>query len=509
MNPLKLGCHSQTARFLSIGISLVSCLLLLAPTIAAKTESVDKLIKQLRNKHADVRASAAELLGKSHDPRAVDPLIEALKDPDADVRTNAVNALGNFGDPHSIEALALSLNSNISHLKDDAARALIKLGTPAVGALISVLNAPDSGGRIYAAWALGIIKDPAAVEPLIAALKDTNVDLKLNAAAALGSVNDQRAVEPLINALKDTNADVRMNSAAALGRLKDARAVEPLIGLFKDANFGVVQKAARALVDIGPPAVDLLLVALNDANASVRVYAVDTLSVIGDPRSVEPIISLLKDPDANVRVHAALALGQIADPRTVEPLKSALKDADQNVRMMAGASLAKRGITAETNRDGRFIAFNNGTVLDTKTNLMWAARDNGEDIDYEHAVPFCANFRAGGYSDWRMPYPDELAGLYDASKSQKAPRGDNQVDIHVATGLIQLTHVDIFAAIRPEPGLIGVIGIPVFAFQTGKSDSVFMCGLSCGRALPVRSTDPKQMKNIPAGSQPLIFEPKL
>ncbi len=35
----------------------------------------------------------------------------------------------------------------------------------------------------------------------------------------------------------------------------------------------------------------------------------------------------------------------------------------------------------EIKRDGRFIAYDNGTVLDTSTNLMWAAKDNGEDIN--------------------------------------------------------------------------------------------------------------------------------
>jgi len=35
----------------------------------------------------------------------------------------------------------------------------------------------------------------------------------------------------------------------------------------------------------------------------------------------------------------------------------------------------------ETGRDGRFIAYSNGTVLDTRTNLMWAAKDNGSNIN--------------------------------------------------------------------------------------------------------------------------------
>jgi uncharacterized caspase-like protein len=66
-----------------------------------------------------------------------------------------------------------------------------------------------------------------------------------------------------------------------------------------------------------------------------------------------------------------------------------------------------------TSRDGRFIAYNNGTVLDTKTNLMWASKDNGSSINWANAKSYCENYGGGGYSDWRMPTQDELAGLYD------------------------------------------------------------------------------------------------
>jgi uncharacterized caspase-like protein len=66
-----------------------------------------------------------------------------------------------------------------------------------------------------------------------------------------------------------------------------------------------------------------------------------------------------------------------------------------------------------TSRDGRFIAYNNGTVLDTKTNLMWASKDNGSSINWANAKSYCENYRGGGYKDWRMPTQDELAGLYD------------------------------------------------------------------------------------------------
>jgi len=82
-------------------------------------------------------------------------------------------------------------------------------------------------------------------------------------------------------------------------------------------------------------------------------------------------------------------------------------------------------------RDGSFIAYDDGTVLDTRTNLMWAAKDNGSNINWNDAKRFCEKYRGGGYADWRMPTLDELANLYD--KSKKNRHG------HHVTDLIEIT----------------------------------------------------------------------
>jgi len=87
-------------------------------------------------------------------------------------------------------------------------------------------------------------------------------------------------------------------------------------------------------------------------------------------------------------------------------------------------------------KDGRFIAYDNGTVLDTKTNLMWAASDNGSIINWPDAEFYCENYRGGGYKDWRMPTLDELAELYDETKTYKSDCGDGR-DLHL-TALIHL-----------------------------------------------------------------------
>ena len=78
-------------------------------------------------------------------------------------------------------------------------------------------------------------------------------------------------------------------------------------------------------------------------------------------------------------------------------------------------------------KDGPFIAYDDGTVLDTRTNLMWAAKDNGRDINWANAKSYCKNYRGGGYTDWRMPTQDELAALYD--KNKKSRHGYNVTDL--------------------------------------------------------------------------------
>ncbi len=92
--------------------------------------------------------------------------------------------------------------------------------------------------------------------------------------------------------------------------------------------------------------------------------------------------------------------------------------------------------------DGRFIAYDDKTVMDTNTGLMWAARDNGGNINWKNAKNYCDNYRGGGYTDWRMPTREELEGLYDADKTYKSDCG---YEVHL-TKLIRLTCTWVWAS---------------------------------------------------------------
>ena len=147
--------------------------------------------------------------------------------------------------------------------------------------------------------------------------------------------------------------------------------------------------------------------------------------------------------------------------------------------VIACSSAAKQPIAAQKATEGRFTAYEDGTVLDTHTDLMWAAKDNGYDISWVHAKFYCENYRGGGHKDWRMPTLKELESLYDPAKSRAAPcHGGNS--IHVATELIDISCFIFWTSQTSDAE------VAIFDFGPGiRSGFSSQVTLYC-RALPVR-----------------------
>ena len=55
----------------------------------------------------------------------------------------------------------------------------------------------------------------------------------------------------------------------------------------------------------------------------------------------------------------------------------------------------------------RFVDNGDGTVTDTRRKIMWQKGDNGKEVTFEEAQKYCMTLRVGGYTDWRLPNPDE------------------------------------------------------------------------------------------------------
>jgi hypothetical protein len=137
----------------------------------------------------------------------------------------------------------------------------------------------------------------------------------------------------------------------------------------------------------------------------------------------------------------------------------------------------------------RFVDNKNGTVTDTKTGLMWAAKDNGSKINWYDAKKYCESYRGGGYSDWRLPTISELSGLYDAEQWQTGRQQwrtdpcDPQYPLRLITNLIQLTCDPIWSSDTTDSSSEALF----FVFVNGSSVDTHRSSSGNIRALPVRT----------------------
>lgn len=139
------------------------------------------LLGSLSDEHENVRAAAAEKLGKSKDPSVVPNLIQSLKDPANAVKEKAAEALGALGRPEAQAGLeaALGTKTDDEWVTFHVAEALARCGGPkGVTALIRL--AEDADAKVLRDQALATalvltgkpaVKDSAAKEGK-AALQD-------------------------------------------------------------------------------------------------------------------------------------------------------------------------------------------------------------------------------------------------------------------------------------------------------------------------------------------------
>ncbi|MDH5319537.1 MAG: HEAT repeat domain-containing protein, partial [Nitrospira sp.] len=130
---------------------------------------------------------------------------------------------------------------------------------------IDLLNDPDWVVRREAVITLGEMGDERCVEPLARALRDGDWQVREVAIEAMGQVGSP-AVETLLKLLRDW--EVRKYAILALGKIRDERVLDPLMLQLRNDEFK--DDAIHALVELGEPAVEKLIVALRDKDENVR-----------------------------------------------------------------------------------------------------------------------------------------------------------------------------------------------------------------------------------------------
>lgn len=200
--------------------------------------------------------------------------------------------------------------------------------------------------RCAAAAALGRLGDNRAIVPLMSILsnRDENYRLRLAVAESLGKLGDDFAVSPLIAILSDEREKsvyLKESVAKALGMLGDIRAIEPLIDILESKrgirdkfNF-LKEQVIEAIGRIGRPNRKVtysLLAALQDGAPSIRLAAVEALSVLGDEDCVDALKERVFDENdevAKAAIYAINVLGgkeAILDLLTRENMPRFLRD---------------------------------------------------------------------------------------------------------------------------------------------------------------------------------------
>ncbi|MBI2921951.1 MAG: HEAT repeat domain-containing protein [Planctomycetes bacterium] len=243
-------------------------------------------------------------------------LVPALTDGDPGVRGAAVESLGQIG-PRAGEAWeALESGATQGVLDDRVAAAAVRIrGAEAVPLLVQLLLATAEPTRLAAARELGALGAAAApaVPDLVALLGDAA--LRPAACAALVQIGDP-AVDALVTALQHDVPEVRTAAAATLGKL-----------------------GART-----PAVAPALAQGLADEVKEPRDAALRALMAMGSEGRTE-FEKALRGRSRAARTLAVWALGQLgpAAAGSLPALRAALKDGDDAYRKSVVKAMARMG----------------------------------------------------------------------------------------------------------------------------------------------------------------------
>lgn len=110
-------------------------------------------------------------------------------------------------------------------------------------------------------------------------------------------------------------------------------------------------------------------------------------------------------------------------------------------------SLPKTGVsfTYGTDADGdlqtgepwpipRFLDYNNGTVADSLTGLIWAQQTSSASLDWSTALDYAESLDAGGNSNWRLPNLQELRSLISYGSTTNTSRLSSSFGFTIPSG---------------------------------------------------------------------------
>ncbi len=303
----------------------------------------------IKDDDTGVSMAAARALGQINVSESYEILVNILKDAlegeNVLLGRGAASGLENFSDFGAVPHLCSALESNDELIRNNAAYSLANLGDRSgTELLMQMLSDKEKAG--HAAEYLGKLQVQRAFQPLTDMLKSADEWDRSHAAMGLGWLGDKRAVPGLRHLLSDSEWNVVLSAAAGLAMLGDLKGFDILLHGLWLSGFSQHQQevAIKALAQTGDECVVVHLVhALRGAEKKSRIVLVEAIIQLGTP-AVDALLVELDDDRPIVRMHAADALGTIGDPQTMKKLAYITENDDNSlVRAAANTALKKIG----------------------------------------------------------------------------------------------------------------------------------------------------------------------
>ena len=247
------------------------------------TRSLDACLNGLEDPAPAVRAGAARALGEMLERGRLDALVPLGR------------ALARAGEARSADPLAAHLSEG------DRVEAALSVAARCVGMPYETYEGfsrlePDGGVEETAGFARFLVDHREALERVLGRwIRDIR--------------RPGPAVPALLALLEDPAPSVRAAAAYALGQMEEPAALEALPSLLRDPNAPVRDAAALSLAFFGDRAVGPLSRVMDPSDVGICVLGLDVLGRIDTPRARAEASVRLDHPDAVVRRAAEHALG--------------------------------------------------------------------------------------------------------------------------------------------------------------------------------------------------------
>jgi HEAT repeat protein len=342
-------------------------------------------------------------------------------------RQLGVEKLMAFHDPgtkrRSRQAVEEALKTGDSQILRTSAVTLYKLGLreAVAEALAQPFLDPDRAMReAYIVANVLTELGAEAAGPLLRRLETASTPsaCRVGVLYALRTQKDERVVRGVRPSLEDADAAVRVAAVEWVAWTDPAAAREMLLPLLSDPASAVRAACLRAFEHRRDrPSGDELLRLADDPVPAVRRVAIEVLGTLGEPQAAAPAIRALKESDDEHRYWAVLTLGKLRTAEAVDPLLTLLQDSAPDLRPHVARSLGQIG-------DPRAL---DGLVRALRSDPLYATRVRAaealESMGWRPPGPAEQAALALAKGTWEHPFegdPETLEGFDTALKDGEA-----------------------------------------------------------------------------------------